>query len=128
MPRPATPSWEVKIASGTTSLNLSSVEGAPLMTISCRTGHLGVQVPSFTPIGSEERLSLGLGQEPVTLVADLRAKQPGVGAGGGVPENLEDLLERADRISAVYGSQQSGPYPAPAAAMKQQLAEACEPK
>ena len=37
-------------------------------------GHAGDAVAGFTTIGSEDRFSLGLGNEPVTMVADIGRK------------------------------------------------------
>lgn len=100
-----------------------------LIVIACRPGShaLLVHVPSFTPVGSEERLSLGLGEEPVTLVADLVPRQgnPGVNAEGGVPDNFGSLLAAANQITAHYGAQKVGPFPPVSAAEATVFAKGC---
>ena len=73
-----------------------------------------VNVPSFKPIGSEERLSFGSVGEVLALVADPRgdARRGGVSGTGALPDELKRLLT-AGQISASYGAQRSGPHPAP---------------
>lgn len=74
---------------------------------------LQVIVSEVTPIGSEDRLTLGAGGDAFAMAADLEHTGPGVLAEGPIdPAFLEDL-SRSEEISAMYGSQQVGPYPAP---------------
>jgi hypothetical protein len=84
-----------------------------------------VSVPSFKPIGSEDRFSLALGEEPVALVADPTRQKTGVTAEGAVPGNFTELLGKAERIGAIYGNQQIGPHPAPPKALLETLAKEC---
>lgn len=86
---------------------------------------LVVSVPGFKPIGSEDRFALALGEEPVTLVADPTRQKQGVTAEGAAPENFGDLLDKAERIGARYGSQQSGPHAMPPKPLREALAEEC---
>lgn len=110
------------------SLRIEGPGGTLRMRVAC-TGspvRLIVEVPAFTPIGSEDRFALALGQEPVTLVADPTRQEPGGGvtAEGPVPENFAELLAAAGEIGALYGVQRVGPQsldPGSAAA----LARAC---
>ena len=120
------PRWE-SIATGEGSaLRLIAADGAPMMSIAClgAPARLVVTVPSVSSIGREDRLSLGLGQEPVTLVADpTRQKGPGVTAEGSPPRRA--LLEKAESVSALYGTQQVGPVPAPPKELREMLVKAC---
>ena len=127
-PDKAGPPWESVASGGTTALRLIEAGGKVLMSIACVSGptRLVVTVPSFTPIGSEDRFSFGIDQKPVTLVADpAKRKQSGVAGEGPVPANFGDLLKRAERISGHYGAQKAGPYPAPPEALREALAKAC---
>ncbi len=129
LPARSAPLWESAASGEGMSLRLVRPDGKLVLSIAClgRPARLVATVPSFTAIAGEDRFSLGLGNEPVTLVADpIRRKQPGITAEGAVAEDLERLLDEADRISAVYGRQRVGPHPAPGRELKEQFAEACE--
>ena len=129
LPIPSTPVWESAASGEGMSLRLVQPDGKLGLSIAClgRPAQLVATVPSFTALAREDRFSLGIGDEPVTLVADpTRQKQPGISAEGGVAEDLDRLFAEADQISAVYGRQQIGPYPAPDTAQKEQFAKACE--
>ena len=101
--------------------------GATRIRLFCPAGadRLVVNVPAFRPVGSEERLSLGSGDAVETLVADPRgdAQRGGVSGVGEVPANLAALL--GGPVSASYGSQRSGPHPAPPADQVRALVAAC---
>ena len=127
-PNPGEGGWE-SVASGEgIALRFVAPGGKLLLSIAClgMRQQLVAAAPGFSPIGSEDRFSLGLGQEPVTLVADpTRQAAGGVTAEGGVPPNFEDLLEDAEQVSALYGTQSVGPLPAPAKALREALAKSC---
>lgn len=120
--------WELHRTAQESDLVLSPETGPALMRISCPSGsgRLVVNVPAFQPIGSEERMSLGSGGNVIALVADTNgdASLGGVTASGDVPEQLDALL--AGPISASYGSQTSGPHPAPSADLAAQQIDACK--
>jgi hypothetical protein len=122
-----TPRWESATGDGGTGLRIVGEGGAAEMSIFCPEARtrLVVSVPSFKPIGSEDRFSLSLGQEPVTLVADPTRQKTGVTAEGAVPGNLAELLEKAENIGALYGTQRIGPHPAPPKALLDALAKEC---
>jgi hypothetical protein len=127
-PPAAGPAWESVASGAATAVRLTETGGNVLMSIACLSSprRLVVTVPSFTPIGSEDRFSFGVDQEPVTLVADpTKQRQPGVTGEGPVPENFGDLLQSAEQISAHYGNQKAGPHPAPPEALRKALAKAC---
>ena len=84
-----------------------------------------VLASDFTVIGSEERLTLGAADEAFGFVADVERVGPGVQAEGAIdPSFLEHLTRSAD-ISAVYGAQQVGPYPAPPSDQTAAFVAAC---
>jgi hypothetical protein len=128
VPVPSGPPVVQQIDEKAPAARLTEAGGDVLISIAClsKPARLVVTVPSFTPIGSEDRLSFGIGSEPVTLVADpTRQPQQGVTGEGAVPGNFRDLLKEQKQISAVYGSQNSGPHPAPPEALSEALARAC---
>lgn len=125
-PAPNGLAWEVTQSDGATMLRLVNGSRSLLMALGCRRGQrLLVQVPSFTQVGSEDRLTLGFGDEAMALVARPPADgEPGVTAEGAAPPPAR--IEEAKTVSAVYGSQQLGPVPAPPEKLRQMLADACE--
>lgn len=108
------------------ALRFGEGEAASLI-LRCRKGKLIVTAPAFKPIGSEDRFSLGLGNEPVTLVADpTRQSGSGVTAEAPAPDDLQALLGNSGQVSALYGTQQAGPYPAPSPQAAGALAAGCK--
>lgn len=105
--------WTLHRTGRGAALVLASPAMGTLMRLSCPAGRdqLAVHVPGFRPIGSEERLSLGSGDEVVALVADPRSRGRGVTATGGASTELAELV--SGPIAATYGAQTSGPHPAP---------------
>ncbi len=88
--------------------------GAERLQLSCRDepAALHIVVPGFTPISSEDRLTLGAGDEAFAHVADLDASGPGVVGGGAIDADLMDRLGRGEPVRAVYGAQTVGPLTA----------------
>lgn len=84
-----------------------------------------VNVPAFRPIGSEERMSFGSGDDAHVLVADPRgdAQRGGVTGRGAVPGNLVALI--SGPVSVSYGAQNSGPHSAPPANLVASFVGAC---
>lgn len=80
---------------------------------------LVVNVNAFTPVGSEERMSLGSGGTVVTLVADSSgdAQRGGVSGTGPVPAELRAILTGGAGVAVNYGNQNVGPLPAVPAEM-----------
>ena len=73
-----------------------------------------VDVPAFESIGSEERLSLGLDDEPFVFVAQVTPPPPsGVHAEREPDESFLRLFANSGTLSAVYGAQRTGPHAAP---------------
>jgi len=117
--------WEQESAG---QLALIDADGGALFRIICPAGggRIAVNVPSFKPIGSEERLSFGSGVEVVALVADTNGDKVrgGVTGEGAVPEELGDIV--AGPVSGSYGSQVSGPHPALPADLAAAELKACQ--
>ena len=119
--------WDLQSSGEGVALALLSGSGSTAMRLFCPTARnvLLVNVSSFKPIGSEERLSFGSGGEVVALVADPNgdAQRGGVSGSGAVPSNLAALI--AGPVSASYGAQSSGPHPAPPGDLAQGFVRAC---
>ena len=123
------PRWENIVSPNGMALRLTDPNGRLLLSLTCakQPRRLIVNAPGFTPVGSEDRFALGLGEEPVTLVADLEGQgpPPGVTAKGPVPPNLSDLLEGAKQVSGLYGNQRIGPHPPPPPALAEAFDKSC---
>jgi len=119
--------WVLQPGAGSTVLVLQSQTGRPILSLTCPTAknRLQINVPAFTPIGSEERLSFGSDGEVEALVADFRGDRRlgGVSAAGAVPANFAALMNGP--VSASYGSQTSGPHPAAPTAIVAAFVAAC---
>ena len=119
--------WVLQPGAGSTVLVLQTQTGSPILSLTCSSGknRLQINVPGFTPIGSEERMSFGSGDEVEALVADFRGDRRlgGVSAAGAVPANLAALM--GGPVSASYGSQTSGPHPAAPPAIVTAFVAAC---
>ncbi|MDP3802737.1 hypothetical protein [Brevundimonas sp.] len=102
-PAEAPPGMAFVDASGIERLRLACGPGAPAFRIF---------VPGFEVIGSEDRLTLGAGDEAFAHVADLEAPGAGVTGGGPVDPDLLDRLARGEPVRAVYGAQSVGPLQA----------------
>lgn len=120
--------WSLQSNGDGVALALTDQAGGIAIRLVCPKGRdqMLVNVPSFKPIGSEERLSFGSGGEVIALVADPHgdARHVGVSGTGAVPEELKRLLT-AGRLSASYGAQRSGPHPAPGDRLAGPFLSAC---
>jgi len=117
----------VEVGSVGAGLRIDNPDGTLRMSLVCvgAPAKLVATVPSFTPVGSEDRFALALGQEPVTLVADPTRQPPrGLSAEGPVPENFAVLLAAAGQVGALYGTQKIGPHALPKEAASR-LAKEC---
>ena len=106
-------SWSARVTGAGVSLVLSDAAGAPLLHLACVRDRAAMtaEVHGFEPIGSEERLTLGVGGEPFVCVADPTAERPsGVQAEAPIRAELLARLEDANEVSAVYGAQTLGPH------------------
>lgn len=84
-----------------------------------------VNVPGFSPIGSEERLSLGGEKDALAMVADSRGdrQRGGVSAETRITGELKSWLLQP--LSASYGRQNVGPVPAVPAQIAGPLLRKC---
>ena len=119
--------WESMGSGEGSALLLVQDGGEPQFQLTClhSPARLVVDVAEFRPIGSEERLTLGVGDEAFALVADPTAPGPGVHAEGAVDPDLLTRLETTREISAVYGAQRFGPHPAPEPEALQAFVQTC---
>ncbi|WP_447765318.1 hypothetical protein [Sphingopyxis panaciterrae] len=105
------------------------VADRPVVHFFCPKGvmRLLVNVPSFKPVASEERLSIGAGGTVVTLVADPKgdAMRGGVSGEAPFPEDLPFILRSPEGVRASYGAQAVGPLPAIPAATARRFIDAC---
>ena len=108
--------WGALVGGSGVSLTLSGPDGAPLLRLACTRDPdlVTLVVESFEAVGSEERLSFGIDDEPFLFVADPGADRPS-GVEGEAPLSDDFLirLEGARSISAVYGAQTLGPHMPP---------------
>ena len=81
-----------------------------------------VLLPKLTPVGSEERLTLGAGDIAHGLVA--KAADPGVQATGPIDDELLSVFESGAPIAVNHGAQNAGPYEPPAA-LRRAFADSC---
>lgn len=123
----AAPHWDLQSNREGVALAMLDKSGVAAIRLFCHAGQnqLLVNVPSFKPIGSEERLSFGSGGIVVALVADSSgdAQRGGVSGSGPVPDDLKGLV--SGPVSASYGAQTSGPHPAPPPEMTRPFVTAC---
>jgi hypothetical protein len=121
--------WESAASGEGAGLFLEGAGGRRELTLFCPagSGDLLVNVPAFRPVGSEERMSFGSGGTVVALVADPSGDsgRGGVSGRGPVPAELERILAGKDGLSINYGAQNSGPHPAPPAALATAFLAGC---
>lgn len=86
--------------------------GVERLSLACEAGQMRVAVPGFERIGSEDRLTVGAGDEAFALVADLEAPGEGVVGSGAADADLLARLARGEAVSAVYGRFTVGPLQA----------------
>lgn len=130
-PTPA--SWSVRVTGAGIALvygdqAAAAGAGEPVLRVACvrDPATMQVEVSSFQAIGSEERLSFGVDDEPFVFVADPTADRPsGVLGEGPIEPALLDLLLTGQEIHAVYGAQSVGPLPVPDAETVGRFVDGC---
>jgi len=93
-------------------LDFVDAGGAERLSLACDDGQMEVTVPGFDRIGSEDRLTVGAGDEAFAFAADLQAPGEGIVAGGAADDDLLARLARGEPVSAIYGRQTVGPLQA----------------
>ncbi|KLE34743.1 hypothetical protein [Aurantiacibacter luteus] len=121
--------WDMVSSGEGDGLFFAAREGEPgLVHIFCPAeGALLVNVNSFRPVGSEERLSFGSGGAVLTLVADPAGDslRGGVSGEGPVPGELRAALTGVEGVSVNYGGQSLGPLPPVPAQVAQDFDTGC---
>jgi uncharacterized membrane protein len=124
---PAVPGWDLQSSGEGAALALLGPGGRTVVRLFCpaATNRLIVNVPAFRPVGSEERMTFGSGGEAAVLAADSRgdSERGGASGTGAVPDNLPGLIRGP--VAVNYGSQNSGPHPAPPTEAVRAFAGAC---
>lgn len=91
-------------------------EGGELIaSLGCMRDPAGLRVESdrFQPVMSEDRFTIGAGDEAYAMAANLEAeRERGVEASGDIPADLLDRIEAGGEIAFNYGAQNLGPFPA----------------
>lgn len=109
------PAWSAAFrASGAGAALTLSDDSGPVLRLACTRGPatLVAYAERLSPIGSEERFSLGLDDDPVVLVADLSGRvERGVEASAPLTPELIGRLRAARTVGASYGAQTLGPAP-----------------
>ncbi|MCJ8191084.1 hypothetical protein MUY73_06985 [Sphingomicrobium aestuariivivum] len=115
-PLGASQGWTVEQSAGGVRLVYDPVDAAvdapddPVLVLTCTGGgRLIVRLPRVAPIGSEERLSIGSGDDVAALVADPGNEVGGIAGRGPVPEALPEMLEAG--FAATYGAYSTGVLP-----------------
>ncbi len=122
-PPPAKLAWDY--AGGELTLR---EEGADVISLACFEGReMLVRVAQFSPVGSEERLSVGAGNTVLTLVAspDENNDPPTVKAVGKVNDDFLRAVTEGRKVAANYGAQDMGPLEGPPADMAARFAADC---
>ncbi|MBA3677353.1 MAG: hypothetical protein H0W74_08120 [Sphingosinicella sp.] len=121
--------WESQAEKDGPALHLLKADGSRLISIACLSSPaiLRVRVPGFSPIASEDRFAFGLGDEPVTLVANPSSQKKGEGVTGEapIPRDFSQLLTNAKQMSALYGTQLVGPHDPPPSGLLDKFGSAC---
>ena len=113
-PAPAPPAgWSLSRDAGGVSLELER-DGASVARFACLHSGRVFQAQGFSlnPIGSEERLTVGAGDEAHALGADPGASVAGVMGSGAIPPALLAEIEGGGPLSLSYGAQTLGPLEA----------------
>lgn len=103
-------------------------DGAEVVSLTCFSGgEMAVRVASFTPVGSEERLSVGAGSTVLTLVARHGANDDpqGVRGSGRVSDDFLRALTEGRKVGVNYGAQDLGPLEGPPDEAARRFAAAC---
>jgi hypothetical protein len=121
--------WAASASGEGAVLTLSDAAGEAVLRLGCvrNPAAMTLTVAGFTPISSEDRLTVGLDDQLFVFVADLQASsaERGVVAQADVSTDFIERLQTATAISAVYGAQQLGPHMPPPADIAGTFAAEC---
>ena len=111
------------------SISYADDASGSTIVLACPTGSgkLYVNVPSFKPVSSEDRMSMGSGGAVTALVADPNRETNAGGMTGvaAVPSDLGKILPGEGGLSISYGNQKIGPLPPVPAEMAVIFEEGC---
>ncbi|MFN3815655.1 hypothetical protein [Brevundimonas sp.] len=119
--------WSLVASGEGVALRLAA-DGEVIAGVACMRGPARLQVESdrFQPIMSEDRFTVGAGDEAYALAADLAAeRERGVEASGEISVDLLDRLEAGGAIAFNYGAQSLGPFPAVPEAYRDAFVAVC---
>lgn len=119
--------WEAVASDEGTAIALLGEGDTQLFHLACLNGpsRMAAIAQPFLIVASEERLTLGVGDEAYALVVDTQSDQPGVRGEAVIDEGLLSRLAAAGEIEAVYGTQRAGPYALPDAETLAAFIEGC---
>jgi hypothetical protein len=132
-PAPAAAPSEAQAADGRqwtleppATLVYAGADGAPVLRLTCRTGPPGLEavLPGLTRIGSEDRLTLGVGDTLATLVVSMEGPDTGLLATGQLQPELMAPLLAGRPVGISYGQSQLL-LPAPARRLSEPFVKAC---
>ena len=128
-PAPTQPglSWETVSSGEGVALVMTGPDGGQRLHLGC-TRHpprLIMVVNDFHPVGSEERMTVGLDEQLFVFVAEPTAPGAGVRATTAVSADFLERLPRTATIGAVYGAQEFGPFRPPPQEMAASFAAEC---
>lgn len=98
---------------------------APISLVCARGDGIMVVARAFHPIGSEERLTIGAGDDAFALVVAEDPQSAHVSATGPADEAILTAIVSGRPISASYGAQRYGPVKAPPSALRRAFADTC---
>lgn len=115
---PAAPSagtWTVMGGEQGNALLLTDTTGNGVLQLAClKDGkRMVVRATMIERIGSEERLSFGIDEEPMVFVVDLESPAVGIEASSAIAPDFVARLKTARSVSLSYGAQTFGPVAAP---------------
>lgn len=120
-------SWESASSGEGVALVMTGPDGGQRLHLGC-TRHpprLIMVVNDFHPVGSEERMTVGLDEQLFVFVAEPTAPGAGVRATTAVSSDFLERLPRTATIGAVYGAQEFGPFRPPPQEMAASFAAEC---
>jgi hypothetical protein len=122
-------SWAASASGEGAVLTLSNPDGGEVLRLGCirNPAAMTLTVAGFSPINSEDRLTVGLDDQLFVFVADLEASsaEGGVVAQAPISTDFLERLQSANAVGAVYGAQQLGPHIPPPADIAGTFAAEC---
>lgn len=124
----AAPGWDGFGEGADYALTFWDEAGAPMVSMRCvgEPRMFEVEMHTVAPIASEERLGFGLGDEAITMVADVAHSSGHVVASIAYGADIAEALRAAPDVSASYGADSYGPVSPPSAEDAEALIASCE--